>query len=115
LGNSAGRRIIQYFDSSAGIVQPTRIVCCAQAEPAPASVDTAKVVATIHFEDIRIIPRSTVPKTNFAFCRSQKRFMVQTIRQAAAGADKAQRSARGFAIEALPRPATQLGFAIRNH
>src|SRR4030088_277950 len=25
-GNSCGRRIIQYFDSSAGIVQPTRMV-----------------------------------------------------------------------------------------
>ncbi len=44
-GNSAGLRIIQYFDSSAGIVQPTRIVCCAKTGDAPEIADAAKALA----------------------------------------------------------------------
>src|SRR3954464_8520016 len=63
LGNSAGRRIIQYLDSSAGIVQPTRIVCCAHDEPAHALALTAAAApkARIHFETVRIVP-TPLPK-----------------------------------------------------
>src|SRR6478609_174686 len=56
LGNSAGRRIIQYLDSSAGIVQPTRIVCCAHDEPELALTAAAAPKARIHFETVRIVP-----------------------------------------------------------
>jgi hypothetical protein len=51
-----GLRIIQYFDSSAGIVQPTRIVCCARDEVTPARMAATAPAATIHFEGIRIMP-----------------------------------------------------------
>src|SRR6202044_2399168 len=54
-GDWAGRRIRQYFDSSDGMVQPTRMVCCAPAELAPATSDVANAPARIHFEDIRTI------------------------------------------------------------
>src|SRR3954464_12537559 len=56
LGNSAGRRIIQYLDSSAGIVQPTRIVCCAHDGTAPALAAATAPKARIHFETVRIVP-----------------------------------------------------------
>jgi hypothetical protein len=55
-GNSAGLRIIQYFDSSAGMVQPTRIVCCAWEGLMPATTEANAAAATIHFEAIRIAP-----------------------------------------------------------
>jgi hypothetical protein len=55
-GNSVGLRIIQYFDSSAGMVQPTRIVCCAYDELTPASTAAIAPAAKTHFEGIRIIP-----------------------------------------------------------
>src|SRR3954454_12508053 len=61
LGNSAGRRIIQYLDSSAGIFQPTRIVCCAHDEPALALTAAAAPKARIHFETVRIVP-TPLPK-----------------------------------------------------
>src|SRR6478752_6630630 len=38
--NSCGRFIIQYLDSSAGMVQPTLIVCWANAAPLLSSVPT---------------------------------------------------------------------------
>ena len=44
-GNSAGRFIIQYLDSSAGMVQPTRIVGCAVADVAPNSAHTVHTAA----------------------------------------------------------------------
>src|SRR3954471_18551816 len=47
LGNFSGRPIIQYFDSSAGMVQPTRIVSCALATDT--HVPAASNAATIRF------------------------------------------------------------------
>src|SRR3954467_9434086 len=83
LGNSAGRRIIQYLDSSAGIVQPTRIVCCAHDEPALALTAAAAPKARIHFETVRIVPTPLPRRRPAPFQPDRgKCFMVQTIKQA---------------------------------
>jgi len=88
LGNSCGRFIIQYYDSSAGLVQPTLIVCCACDAPAPARIGNAAAAAKSHFETNRIIPTPLLRRRTGPFDHSlnDKPFMVQTIRQATDGA-----------------------------
>src|SRR6185437_15976560 len=75
-GNSAGRFIIQYLDSSAGMVQPTRMVCCPNADETPDIAHAANPATTTHFNAIRFISIFPVPELlkncslNFSLLRS---------------------------------------------
>src|SRR3954468_10930498 len=58
--NSCGRFIIQYLDSSAGMVQPTLMVCWANAEPLLSNAPSARAATTPRFDAIRFILNSSV-------------------------------------------------------
>jgi hypothetical protein len=55
-----GRFIIQYLDSSAGMVQPTLMVGIVCACAAPVSAPAARVAAISHFEEPSFMPAHSV-------------------------------------------------------
>ena len=83
LGYLTAREVQALYEMSAGMVQPTRIVCSAF-DGATLARTTAKLAAAnVQVEDFRIIP-APLFQLRPASARGPRPFMVQVMRQATA-------------------------------